>query len=168
MFKIFQLSDRFCRKTAENSFFLRWGQWVLVVGRTEERELGFSLNGKSRQVQSSYCAVLFGLSPEQSQFKSLWWFRQQQLCSVSEPSGDSEHWPSLQLSSRRNNIEEILPFIDIKKNYWHRMKWFSIIELISSRLYFILILHFPQLRVIPGGKRNTAELRVSLVCWIWS
>ena len=91
---------------------------------------------KCRAVTTITVAVLFRPSPEQSQFKSLWWFRQQQLCSVSEPSGDSEHWPSLQLSSRRRNIEEILPIVDIK-NYWHRIKWFSIIELISSHILYL-------------------------------
>ena len=116
------------------------------------KENWVSLNGKSSPVQRSsvvFCWVSAQSSPEQSQFKSLWWFRQQQLCSVSEPSGYSEHWPSLQLSSRRRNIEKILTIIDIKWWTSDKMVFNNITDIISG--YFVLILHNLQLRVILGG-----------------
>ena len=91
--------------------------------------------------------------------------------SVSKPWGDSEHWPSLQLSSRRRNTEKIITINGIK--WWASNKMFSnnnLSDLVFS-CYFILILllHSALLRVTRGGGwRNTADLRVSLVCWIWS
>ena len=157
MFKIFQLSDRFWTKPSENLFFPNWDQ----------QENWVSLNGKSSSVQRSsvvFCWVSAQSSPEQSQFKSLWWFRQQQLCSVSEPSGYSEHWPSLQLSSRRRNIEKILTIIDIKWWTSDKMVFNNITDIISG--YFVLILQNLQLRVIQGGwkeKYSRAESFSSLL-----